>query len=88
MQNVPVCPGCRKGGGREGCEIRGCAAERHLGCCGECRAVPKCRQTALLQHMRAGALEACLRVEECVTPAPGSLDLWAAEVRARWPLCL
>jgi len=36
IQNIALCPGCRKGGGKENCEIRACAAEKNIAECIEC----------------------------------------------------
>jgi hypothetical protein len=71
ISGLPVCPGCLKGGGRDNCEIRHCASERHLAGCGACTDPAACRHDALLDHMRSGARAAGL----VVVDIPGTHEL-------------
>ena len=85
MQEVPLCPGCRRGGGRTDCELRACAQSRSLEYCGDCRESSDCPHTELLQHMRSGALQAGLLVESGAIHRDELPQRWMAEVRRRWP---
>jgi hypothetical protein len=61
---IRPCQGCLKGGGRTGCEMRACASKSGLAECAACREVGKCEHTAILKHMRNGALKVGMVVKE------------------------
>jgi hypothetical protein len=64
ISELPVCPGCLNGGGRDDCEMRRCASDRGIGGCGACADDTGCPHRELLEHMRAGARRAGLVVVE------------------------
>ena len=74
---MPVCVGCRRGGGRNECELRACAASRKVAGCGACPEGAPCPHAETLQHMRAGGRQAGLFVEA------GDEGLYY-EVAGRW----
>jgi len=73
IQAMISCKGCRKGGGRDDCELRACASARGLASCTECsdRGTARCAQAELLEHMRTGAVRAGLLIKEAATGGPG-----------------
>jgi hypothetical protein len=50
IQILPICRGCRKGGGNEVCKMRPCASERKLSDCIECDEMKSCKN----REARAG----------------------------------
>lgn len=94
IQAMTACPGCLRGGGRADCEIRACAAAKHLADCTECSEFGKgsgrghCPHIKLRDHMRSGALEAGLLVREPGTDRACSLEGWVEELHRRWPQSL
>ena len=88
MQHVPLCPGCRQGGGRQDCEIRACAAKRQVEFCGECVAAADCEHGHLLEHMRRGAVQAGLFVETAAADPHELVDRWTAAIKGKWPTCV
>jgi len=85
LERLPVCPGCLRGGGRENCEIRACASQRHLDHCAACSIPASCPHAVLLGHMRSGAVAAALFVlPEGAQPA-ALVKEWTAALKARWP---
>jgi len=87
LERVPVCRGCRQGGGREACEIRACATSRSVESCSECPARDDCPHAALLEHMRSGARQAALFVESGVYDPEALLSQWRARLERTWPSC-
>ena len=85
IQAMPLCEGCRKGGGREGCEIRACASGRGLEGCAVCGQPEACESAELLRVMRQGALDAGLMVDTENTDREELIERWSAEIRGRWP---
>ena len=43
IQAIPLCSGCRKGGGPPTCKIRICALEKGVADCGQCTQLIECR---------------------------------------------
>ncbi len=86
-QNIPTCPGCLKGGGRDDCEMRDCAFKKGLEGCHECREQPSCRHTKVLNHMRSGALGAGLFINTENVDNQKLVKNWAAKLKHKWP-CL
>ena len=87
LERVPVCRGCRLGGGREACEIRACATSRFVESCSECPGTADCPQAALLDHMRSGARQAALFVESGTYDPQALLAQWRARLERSWPSC-
>ena len=79
------CPGCRNGGGRDGCPIRACAEERGHDDCTDCAEAGTCSHTEDIEHMREGAAKARMfvKTQKCAT-AP-LLVAWKAQQPSRWP---
>ena len=87
LQQVPLCAGCRRGGGRDGCELRACATKQRVEFCGECRGAD-CKHTELLQHMRSGGHDAGLFIETGAVHLPELVEQWSAELKDTWPACI
>lgn len=85
IQTLPFCPGCLKGGGRESCEIRACAAERNFAECIECDQTAKCVNLEILQKMRTGARRAGLIVKTQKTGQKELIEKWTDEIKNRFP---
>jgi hypothetical protein len=85
IQNMPVCPGCLKGGGREGCEIRACAQGKNLADCSECRRPDACENLDLLETMQKGALKAGLMVRTGNIERDELLEKWTERLKNTWP---
>jgi hypothetical protein len=85
IQATPICPGCRKGGGAAGCEMRACASERGLNDCLECGMPRTCEHWDRLHRMRAGALGAGLMVKNEVTYPRDLIEKWTMELKSKRP---
>ena len=88
IQTVPLCPGCRKGGGRDNCEMRACASGKEIADCNECDQPETCKNAEILEKMRTGALRAGLFVKTENVDRQKLLEKWTAELKSRWPSCI
>jgi hypothetical protein len=84
IENVPLCPGCLKGGGRDNCEIRACAKEKGVEDCTLCSLFGRC-DNKLLGHMRSGALNAGLSVKNQGGDMTKTIRKWIEKLKATWP---
>lgn len=85
IENMPLCAGCLKGGGREKCEMRACAESKKITGCYACREVAVCKHSEPLQHMRSGAIKAGLFVNTDDVDRQPLVRNWTAKLRTRWP---
>jgi thiol-disulfide isomerase/thioredoxin len=88
IQNMPLCPGCLKGGGRDDCEIRTCVSGKKLDDCSECDRPDKCEHTELLETMQKGAEKAGLMVKTDNTERTTLLEIWEEQLKKTWPTSL
>ena len=87
IENMSLCQGCLKGGGRDNCEIRACAKEKNLQDCTRCGEFGRC-DIKLLEHMRNGALKAGLMVLNQGDDTAETLEKWTQELKSKWPCCI
>jgi hypothetical protein len=85
IQNMPFCPGCLKGGGRDDCEIRACAIDKNLEDCTECDRPEQCENMELLETMQKGAIKAGLMVKTKKIDREKTLENWAEQIKNTWP---
>jgi hypothetical protein len=88
IRDMPLCPGCLQGGGRDDCEIRACALNRNLDDCSQCPAPDRCEHDEMLQKMRCGARAARLYVKDSDSDGEELIERWTAELTRRWPCCI
>ncbi|UCE40289.1 MAG: DUF3795 domain-containing protein [Candidatus Aminicenantes bacterium] len=84
IQNMPRCPGCVKGGGRDDCEIRACALDKDLADCSECARPENCENKELLETMQKGAEKAGLMVKTDKTDRNELLEKWIEQIKSKW----
>jgi hypothetical protein len=85
IRAMDLCPGCVRGGGREGCEIRACASRLGLDDCNLCPEPDACEHAAIIETMRSGALKAGLFVRSGEAGRDEPLEQWTADLAARPP---
>jgi hypothetical protein len=88
IQNMPLCPGCLKGGGRDDCEIRTCVKIKNLADCSECASPAECENKNLLETMQNGALKAGLMVKTENVDRKELLKKWTEQLTNAWPSSL
>ena len=83
LREASACTGCRKGGGRDDCELRACSEEHGLSDCSACADFGACGHDELLELMGVGARDAGLFVRD-----PGEdvdLTAWIERLKGTWP---
>ncbi|UCC73983.1 MAG: DUF3795 domain-containing protein [Gemmatimonadota bacterium] len=88
ISDIPLCPGCLSGGGRDDCEIRACALSKNLDDCSQCPEPEKCEHAEILAKMRSGARAAGLFVKAGDEDREELLDRWSAALKRGWPCCV
>jgi hypothetical protein len=89
IQSLPVCRGCRKGGGNEVCRMRPCASERRLSDCIECDETKSCENREALKKVREGALGVGMlaKAEDDHSDHQQLTRKWIAEIRTKCLTC-
>jgi hypothetical protein len=88
IQKMDLCPGCRKGGGRDNCEMRSCAKEKDLDNCTLCEELELCGNAELLKYMRSGALKAGLHVLSKGEDKNEFIKQGTTGLKSMWPCCV
>ena len=88
IKAIPLCVGCRKGGGWEACPMRGCVAKKGIADCAECDDQAVCPHSASLEKMRKGSLRAGLFVKTRRGKQKEFIARWAKKLKTRWPSCI
>lgn len=85
MHEMPGCPGCRQGGGLEGCAMRICAAEKELEECIACDEYGTCQHTKALQQTLKGATAAKMVVKTASGDSAELITRWMDDLQGTWP---
>jgi len=88
IQAVSSCPGCIKGCGKIGYEIRGCALRKKMKDCCRCGEFMVCKNSEELKKMREGARGANLLVMDRNVDREEFLEKETSELRKRFPSCI
>ncbi|KPJ61556.1 MAG: hypothetical protein AMJ46_00065 [Latescibacteria bacterium DG_63] len=83
--SMDLCPGCLKGGGRDECEMKGCAIGKGIDDCSACPEPDACEHVELLERMRSGALDVGLYVKTESADNRQLIQKWTDELKVRWP---
>jgi hypothetical protein len=89
IQNIPICRGCRKSGGKTNCEIRACVSSKKLDDCTECKEFMACENREPLQKVREGAIRVAMLVktEDDHSEHHQLVKKWIAEIKTKCPVC-
>lgn len=85
LREVPACPGCRNGGGRDDCELRACAQRKGVNECHDCPEFMGCENAELLARMRTGAQAAGIYVRLDSSDSADLVSRWTARLQQCWP---
>jgi hypothetical protein len=85
IKQLPLCPGCLKGGGRENCPMRACARSQEFDDCTMCDGLGNCAHLEILAHMRTGARAAGLFVKNAEEDRETFLAESEVQLKTRWP---
>lgn len=86
IEAMPLCPGCKKGGGPSTCKIRLCALDKSLADCSQCNQLMKCKNFEQLEKNHP-------RIKEDLTEIKNKaqsrlMEKWMDELRNKWPHCI
>ena len=86
-QSIPICIGCRKGGGNLSCKIRPCASNKKLADCAECKEFMKCENREPLHKVRTGAFNVGMMVktEKDKASQQKLIEEWTTQLKNKWP---
>jgi hypothetical protein len=85
LKEIWLCPGCRRSGGQDNCEIRTCAENKKFRDCIECGELKSCLHKEKLETMRSGALKAGLYIKTERRNPSEQIKQWAEELKKNWP---
>lgn len=85
IKDMPLCPGCLKGGGNPDCAMRTCAREKQIDDCSDCPAPESCAHKEALDEMRSAALEAGLLVKTKKADPEILIKAWTTKQKTTWP---
>ncbi|NWG10260.1 DUF3795 domain-containing protein [Candidatus Bathyarchaeota archaeon] len=86
IQAMPLCPGCRKGGGDANCKIRICALSKGVLDCSQCSQLAACKNFEELEKSHPKIKEGLIEIKN-----KGQAMLirkWMDELKVKWPHCV
>lgn len=86
IQKMPLCPGCRKGGGPPTCKVRICALDRGVADCSSCEQVARCPNFDQLEKTHPKIKGDLIQIKNENRPA--LVEKWVDELKYKWPHCI
>jgi hypothetical protein len=85
IKAMPLCPGCKKGGGNPTCEIRSCASKKNITNCSQCDGLAECENFKSLEQSNPRIREELGKIRN-VDPKE-VIEKWMSELKTKWPHC-
>jgi hypothetical protein len=82
---MPLCPGCKKGGGNPTCEIRSCALKKNITNCSQCDGLAECENFKSLEQSNPRIREELGKIRNA--DPKEVIEKWMSELKAKWPHC-
>jgi len=86
IQAMPLCPGCKKGGGNPTCEVRICASRKNIGNCSQCDGLAECRSFESLEQDYPKIKEELGKMGN--VDQREVIEKWMSELKTKWPHCV
>lgn len=86
IQAMPLCPGCKKGGGNPTCEVRSCASKKNVANCSQCDELAECREFASLEQGYPKIKEELRKIKN--VDQKEIIEKWMSELKTKWPHCV
>lgn len=86
IEAMPLCPGCKKGGGPSTCKIRLCAIAKSLVDCSQCNQLVTCENFEQLEKNHPRIKEDLGEIKN--KNQSRLIEKWMGELRNKWPHCL
>ncbi|MBO3808276.1 MAG: DUF3795 domain-containing protein [Candidatus Brockarchaeota archaeon] len=83
---MPLCPGCRKGGGSSTCKVRICALDRGVTDCSLCEQLIRCTNFEQLEKTHPRIKEGLIRIKN--ENRPVLVEKWMGKLKYKWPHCV
>jgi len=84
MQAMPLCPGCREGGGLPTCKVKLCAREKGMPLCNQCNQITKCQNFEQLKKDHPKIKEDLMKIGN----KKESIEKWMRKLKRKWPHCI
>jgi hypothetical protein len=86
IQAMPLCPGCRNGGGNPACEVRNCASKKSITNCSKCDGLEECKNFESLEKDYPKIREELKKIRNA--DQKEVIEKWMSELKTKWPHCL
>lgn len=86
IQAMPLCPGCKKGGGIPTCKIRICASQKNMTSCSQCPRLAECKNFESLEQGHPKIKEELRKIKDVDQKAV--IDMRMSELKTKWPHCV
>lgn len=85
-QKMPLCTGCRKGGGLLTCKIRMCALDKGMTDCSLCEQFTECKNFEQLEKTHPKIKEGLMEISGMNHQR--LIEKWMSELKNKWPHCI
>ncbi len=85
IQAMPLCPGCKKGGGDPTCTIRSCASKKDLTNCGQCDGLAECKSYESLEQGNPRIKDELRKIKNI--DQKDVIEKWLSKLKTKWPHC-
>lgn len=86
IQEMKLCPGCKKGGGNSTCAIRICSSKRNMENCSKCKELISCRNFEELQKYNPKIREDLAKIKN--VSQDDAITKWTDGLKTKWPHCV
>ena len=86
IKAMPLCPGCKKGGGNPTCEIRICALKKNVTNCSQCDALTECKNFESLEQSNPRIKDELRKIKN--VDQKRVIEKWMSELKTKWPHCV
>jgi len=86
IKAMPLCPGCKNGGGNPTCEIRMCALKKNVTSCSQCDALTECKNFESLEQNNPKTKEELRKIKN--VDQKKVVEKWMSELKTKWPHCV
>ena len=86
IQAMPLCSGCRKGGGPPTCKIRICALGKGVADCSQCSQLIECRNFDEIEKSHPKIKQDLMKIKNI--DRNEVIRKWYSELKTKWPHCV
>jgi len=86
IQTMPLCSGCKKGGGPATCRIRICALGKGVTDCSQCGQLMECANFEQLEKSHPKLKDDLMKIKN--RERKEVIEKWMSELKTIWPHCI